>query len=141
VSCFLTHSVYICVCLCMCLYIYIQCYDAVGCAAYGCKNNKLLGCWHGCLSGARCRLVYMAQLMPLPLSLASVKSRLVLPFCYWLTWELLEKGPLNWCVCVCVVYICTYHDMQDTEICFLGNIYLKCLYKFDIVIYFSKMTS
>jgi len=29
------------------------------------------------------------------LSLASVKSRLVLPFWYWLTWVVLDKGPLN----------------------------------------------
>ena len=36
------------------------------------------------------------------LSLASVKSRLVLPFWYWLTWVVREKGPLNGCVCVCV---------------------------------------
>ena len=34
------------------------------------------------------------------LSLASVKSRLVLPFCYWLTQVVLENGPLNGCVCV-----------------------------------------
>ena len=33
------------------------------------------------------------------LSLASVKSRLVLPFWYRLTWEVLDKGPLNECVC------------------------------------------
>ena len=35
------------------------------------------------------------------LSLASVKSRLVLPFWYRPTRVVLEKGPLNWCVCVC----------------------------------------
>jgi len=131
-------------------------------------------CWHGYLSGARCRLA-CAQLMPLPLivscfskiqigftflvlahpgspghravkrvcvcvsllafsaltllvgwqeghpvwsevqtciwpsgchchslSLASVKSRLVLPFSYWLTRVVPEKVPLNGCVCVCV---------------------------------------
>ena len=41
--------------------------------------------------------------MPLPLlSLASVKSRLVLPFWYRLTSVVPEKGPLNGCVCVCV---------------------------------------
>ena len=34
------------------------------------------------------------------LSLASVKSRLVLPFWYRLTWVVLEKGPLNGYVCV-----------------------------------------
>ena len=36
------------------------------------------------------------------LSLASVKSKLVLPFWYWLTWVFPKKGPLNGCVCVCV---------------------------------------
>ena len=40
------------------------------------------------------------------LSLASVKSRLVLPFWYRLTRVVPEKGPLNGCVCVCVFY-CT----------------------------------
>jgi len=34
------------------------------------------------------------------LSLASVKSRLVLPFWYWLTWVVPENGPLNGCVFV-----------------------------------------
>ena len=38
-------------------------------------------------------------------SLASLKSRLVLPFWYRLTWVVLEKGPLNGCVCVCVLFI------------------------------------
>jgi len=36
------------------------------------------------------------------LSLASVKSRLALPFWYRLTWVVPEKGPLNVCVCVAV---------------------------------------
>jgi len=36
------------------------------------------------------------------LSLASVKSRLVLPYWYRLTRVVPEKGPLNVCVCVCV---------------------------------------
>jgi len=38
------------------------------------------------------------------LSLASVKSRLVLPFWYRLTQVVQEKGSLNGCVCVCVVW-------------------------------------
>jgi len=41
----------------------------------------------------------MVQLMPLPLT-APVKSRLVLPFWYRLTWIVPDKGPLNGCVCV-----------------------------------------
>jgi len=36
------------------------------------------------------------------LSLASVKSRSVLPFWYRLTWVVPDKGPLNVCACVCV---------------------------------------
>ena len=52
--------------------------------------------------------LHMAQLMPLPLT--SVKSRLVLPFWYRLTRVVLDKGPLNGCVCKreCVV-ICEGH--------------------------------
>jgi len=34
------------------------------------------------------------------LSLAPIKSRLVLPFWYRLTWVVPDKGPLNVCVCV-----------------------------------------
>ena len=49
------------------------------------------------------------------LSLASVKSRLVLPFWYWLTRIVPDKGPLNGCVCIsfnqyliaeCVIVFC-----------------------------------
>ena len=40
------------------------------------------------------------------LSVASVKSRLVLPFWYWLTWVVPDRGPLNGCVCVCC-HFCT----------------------------------
>ena len=39
------------------------------------------------------------------LSLASVKSRLVLPFWYRLTWVVPDKGPLNGHVCVCVLTV------------------------------------
>ena len=46
--------------------------------------------------------LHMAQLMLLPLAVSSVKSRLVLPFWYRLTRVILDKGPLNGCVRVCV---------------------------------------
>jgi len=50
--------------------------------------------------------LHMAQLMPLPLTaLASVKSRLVLPFWHRLTRVVPERGPLNVCVCVCVLIV------------------------------------
>ena len=45
------------------------------------------------------------------LSLASVKSSLVLPFWYWLTWAVPEKGLLNGCVCVCV------HSIRYVRLC------------------------
>jgi len=51
----------------------------------------------------------MVQLMPLhpktPSSLASFKSRLVLPFWYWLIQVVLEKRPLNGCSVVVVVVV------------------------------------
>jgi len=47
--------------------------------------------------------LHMAQLMPLLMSLVSVKSRLVLPFWYRFTRVVPDKGPLNGCVCVCML--------------------------------------
>ena len=64
-------------------------------------KNWSVGCWHGYLSGARCRLAYghMASWCHChSLSLASVKSRSVLPFWYRLTWVVPDKEPLNGCV-------------------------------------------
>ena len=55
--------------------------------------------------------LHTAQLMPLPLTVsASVKSRLVLPFWYWFTRVVLDKGPLNGCVCVCVLHSGVSHN-------------------------------
>ena len=42
------------------------------------------------------------------LSLASVKSRLVLPFWYRPTQLVLEKGPLNGCVCFMCMCMCIF---------------------------------
>ena len=63
-------------------------------------KNWVVGCWHGSLSGARCRLAYVPADATATHFLASVKSRLVLPFLYRLTWVVSEKWPLNGCVCV-----------------------------------------
>ena len=57
-------------------------------------------CWCGYLErGADC--LHVVQLMPLhpktSSSLASLKSRLVSPFCYQLTQVVLNKRPLNGC--------------------------------------------
>jgi len=59
--------------------------------------------------------MHMAQLMPLPLApLASVKSRLVLPFWYRPTWVVPDKGPLNGCVfmvLLCRVNVHVFHPL------------------------------
>ena len=56
-----------------------------------------------CLHGARCRLACGQADACHSLSLASLKSRLILPYWYRFTWVVPEKGPLNGvCVCVCV---------------------------------------
>jgi len=65
-------------------------------------------CWCGYLSGARCRLFAYgpadATAIPkTPSYLASFKSRLVLPFWYWLTQVVLENRPLTRCNRVVVV--------------------------------------
>jgi len=54
----------------------------------------------------------MAQLMPL--SLASVKSTLVLPFWYRLTRVVPDKGSLNGCVCVFVLLLVLSCQVYDT---------------------------
>ena len=46
------------------------------------------------------------------LSLAPVKSRLVLPFWYWLTRVVPDKGPLNVCVCVFYGHNCISWHLQ-----------------------------
>jgi len=59
------------------------------------------------------------------LSLASVKSRLVLPFWYRLTQVVPDEGPLNVCVCVCVrACVCVY-----------------CMYTIDKILYHHISTN
>jgi len=45
--------------------------------------------------------LHMVQLMPLPLTVSCFsKIQIGLPFWYWLTRVVLEKGPLSGCVCI-----------------------------------------
>jgi len=62
-----------------------------------------------------CRLAYDPADATATDSLASVKSRLVLPFWYRLTRVNPVKGPLNVCVCVSVV-----HKKTTTETKLVG---------------------
>jgi len=59
-------------------------------------------CWRGYLSGLRYRLAY-AQLMPLPLTV-SCFSKIQIGFIFLVLAHRGSpgKGPLNWCVYVCV---------------------------------------
>ena len=50
------------------------------------------------------------------LSLPSVKSRLVLPFSYWLTQVVPDKGSLIGCVCVCRNIISLWSPSQTDNI-------------------------
>ena len=61
--------------------------------------------------------LHTAQLTPLPLTVSSVKSRLVLPFWYRLTRVVPEKRAVKWvCVCVCVGRIAlNYGSVCDTK--------------------------
>jgi len=47
--------------------------------------------------------LHMAQLMPLPLTVSCFSKIQIgfIPFWYWLTWVVPEKGLLNGSVCVC----------------------------------------
>ena len=67
----------------------------------GIQPEKLTGGVLAWLSAARCTCIRPSWCHCHSLSLASVKSRLVSPFWYWLTQVVSEKGPLNGCVCVC----------------------------------------
>ena len=96
-----------------------------------CKN-WVVGCWRGYLSGARCRLAYgPADATATHLSLASVKSRLVLPFWYRLTRVVLDKGSLNGCVCVCVracVRVCLYTRFWFVEKIAMGYFLVQSVF-------------
>jgi len=63
-------------------------------------KNWVVGCWHGYLPGARCRLAY-AQRIPLPLTV-SCFSKIQTGFTFLVPTHLGSTGqrPLNGCVCV-----------------------------------------
>ena len=69
-----------------------------------CKK-RVVGCWHCCLSGARCRVAYSpADATATHHLFASVKSRLVLPLWFRLTRVVPDKGPFKR-VCVTITKV------------------------------------
>ena len=77
-------------------------------------KNWALGCWHGYLSGARCRL---AQLMPLPLTV-SCFSKIQIGFTFLVPADLGSPGKRavkRVCVCVCIlVTVLLSHMLRAT---------------------------
>ena len=96
------------------IFLCLQCFDAVGWAAGRASGLKKLS--GGVLAWLSVWSKVQTCIRPSwchrhSLSLASVKSTLVLPFWYRLTWVVQEKGPLNGCM-----YVCMYVTI------FLGNL-------------------
>jgi len=83
-------------------HVCLQCFDAVGWAAGRAsrlQKKQTGGVWLSVCSKVQ-TCIWTSWCYCHSLSLSSVKSRLVLPFWYWLTWLVPEKGPLNGCVCI-----------------------------------------
>ena len=60
--------------------------------------------------------LHTAQLMPLPLAVSFFsKIQVGLPFWYQLTWVVLEKGPLNGCVCVVCVSVTSVSSAEMVD--------------------------
>jgi len=73
-------------------------------------KNWVVGCWHGYLSGTRCRLA-LHHLMPLPITV-SCFSKIQIGFAYLVPAHLGSPGKkaikrLCVCVCVCMCYFGT----------------------------------
>ena len=101
----------------------LQCFDTVGWAAgraYGLQKKQSGGVlvWLSVWSKVQ-TCIWPSWCHCHSLSLALVKSRLVLPFWYRLTWIVLEKVLLNGCVCVLFSLL-----QVTTELWRLGMLYL-----------------
>jgi len=81
----------------------LQCFDTVGWQEGHLACKKLSGGVLAWLSvWSEVQTCILAQLMPLLVTVScSSKIQIGLPFWYWLTRVVPEKGPLNGCVCAC----------------------------------------
>jgi len=72
--------------------------------------------------------LHMAQLMPLPLTVSCFsKIQIGLPFWYRLTRVVLDKGPLNRCVCVVLLFVCGN--------CVVSRAFERCLICLNLVLH------
>jgi len=103
---------------CCCCQCGLQCFNTVGWAtrrASG-QQKKLSGrmlAWLSAWSEMQ-TCIWPSWCHCHSLSLASVKSRLVLPFWYRLTRVVPDKGPLNGCVCVIQCYVLHSRDSHTS---------------------------
>jgi len=93
--------------------------------------NRVVGCWHGYLSGARCRPAYgpAPQLMPLPLTV-SCFSKIQIGFTFLVPAHLGSPGKRavkQVCVCVCVC-LCVCSDSCFTLCSLVLNANKKLTY-------------
>jgi len=80
-------------------------------------KNWVVGCWHGCLSGARCRLAYSrADAAATHCLLLQQISDWFSPFWYWLTRVVPEKGPLNVMCMYVLVWLLSVCKGSDTGV-------------------------
>ena len=77
-------------------------------------KNWAVECRRSHLSGARCRLAYGPD-DATATHYASVKSRLVLPFWYRLTWVGPDKGSVNVRACVCITFSNCWHCLHSVQ--------------------------
>ena len=131
-----------------CCWILRVCHMSV-CNCLSCLPSVLWCCWLGSRKGIRPvknfhhsvwsevqTCIWPSWYHCHSLSLAPVKSRLVLPFWYWLTWVVPDKGPLNVCKNVCVLfeeYIVIHIDIQLSDddsmcTCYFSNTALNCIW-------------
>ena len=79
---------------------------------------RVVGCWHGYLSGARCRLAYgPADAMPLPLTV-SCFSKIQIGFTFLVPAHPGSPGQRaikRVCVCVCV-FVCVFSATEPPDI-------------------------
>ena len=77
-------------------------------------KNWAVGCWRGSVWSKVQTCIWTSGFHCHSLSLASVKSRLVLTFWCWLARVVPDKGPLNGCMCVCLCAI-SHNDADESR--------------------------
>ena len=72
----------------------------------------------------RCADLHTAQLMPLPLAVSCFsKSQIGFTFWYRPTWVVLDKGPLNGCMCVCALVVIITSSIKLPMLAYLCDYY------------------